>query len=140
MLSWRVPRTPGLDLRQAFVAAPGLCPHGTLRGLEELWNGWKTAPSTNSQIGERVSITRTVTNEDVERFAEAAGALDPDAEESGLATTNGFMAIATGAGWAQAMVGAMLATRFPGPRHGADAPQFSMSSARSPRATRSISS
>lgn len=67
------------------------------------------------QIGERVTITRTVTDDDVERLAEAAGALDPDAEESGLVTTNGFMAIATGAGWAQAMVGAALATRFPGP-------------------------
>ena len=67
------------------------------------------------QIGERVTITRTVTADDVERLAEAAGALDPDAEESGLATTNGFMAIATGAGWAQVMVGAALATRFPGP-------------------------
>ena len=67
------------------------------------------------QIGVSEMFTRTLTAEDVERFAEAAAALDPDAEAIGLSTTNGFQAIALGAGWAQGLVGSVVATRFPGP-------------------------
>ena len=67
------------------------------------------------QIGERETVTRTLTSEDVERVAEAAAALDPDAAAIGLSTTNGFQAIAIGAGWAEALVAAAIATRFPGP-------------------------
>ena len=60
-------------------------------------------------------VSRVLTEEDVERLAEAAAALDPDAEAIGLSTTNGFQAIATGAAWAEALVGGAVATRFPGP-------------------------
>ncbi len=67
------------------------------------------------QVGERVTFTHTLTPEDVERFADAFAGLEPDAEAIGLSTTNGFQAIALGAGWAQALVGAALATHFPGP-------------------------
>jgi phosphate acetyltransferase/phosphate butyryltransferase len=66
------------------------------------------------QIGDRETVSHSLTPGDVERLAAAAGGLDPDAENSGLATTNGFQAIAAFGGWAGALVGATLATRFPG--------------------------
>jgi len=67
------------------------------------------------QVGDRQTLTRLVANDDVERIAEATAALDADAEAIGLSTTNGFQAIAMGAGWGEAFVGAVVATRFPGP-------------------------
>jgi phosphate acetyltransferase/phosphate butyryltransferase len=67
------------------------------------------------QVGERRTISRSVSNEDVERIAEAAAALDPDAEAIGLSTTNGFQGIAMGASWGGAFIGAAIATHFPGP-------------------------
>jgi len=67
------------------------------------------------KVGDREQVSRVLTEEDVERLAEAAAALDPDAEAIGLSTTNGFQAIATGAAWAEALVGGAVATRFPGP-------------------------
>ena len=65
-------------------------------------------------IGERETFARALSPEDFDRFADAAGALDPDAVESGLATTNGFQAIAAESGWGGALLAAMLAGRFPG--------------------------
>ena len=67
------------------------------------------------QVGERETVARTLTSEDVERVAQAAAALDPDAAAIGLSTTNGFQAIAISAGWAETLVAAAIATRFPGP-------------------------
>ena len=67
------------------------------------------------KVGDREQVSRVLTEEDVERLAEAAAALDPDAEAIGLSTTNGFQAIATGAAWAEALVGGAVATRLPGP-------------------------
>ena len=66
------------------------------------------------QVGDRETVSHALTPADVERFAAAASALDPDAANSGLATTNGFQAVSASGGWAGALVGATLATRFPG--------------------------
>jgi phosphotransacetylase/acyl dehydratase len=66
------------------------------------------------QIGDRETVSHVLTPADVERLAAAASGLDPEAENSGLATTNGFQAIGAAGGWATALVGATLATRFPG--------------------------
>ena len=65
-------------------------------------------------IGDRETFARALSPEDFARFADTAGALDPDAVESGLVTTNGFQAIAAESGWAGALIAAMLAGRFPG--------------------------
>ena len=65
-------------------------------------------------IGEKHTYTRTLTPEDFERFARAAGELDPAAVESGLVTTNGFEAIAGIAGWAGALAASVIAGQFPG--------------------------
>jgi phosphate acetyltransferase/phosphate butyryltransferase len=67
------------------------------------------------KVGERVKFARTLREDDVERLADASAGLDPDAGAIGLPTTNDFQAIATGAAWAETMVGAAIATRFPGP-------------------------
>ena len=67
------------------------------------------------RIGDARSISRQLTPEDVERLAEAAGALDPLAERTGLPTTNYFQGVAISAGWAEALVAATVGTRFPGP-------------------------
>jgi len=66
-------------------------------------------------VGQREVVSHALTPEDFARFADAAGALDFDLADSGLVTTNGFQAIAGDAGWAGAMLAAMLAARFPGP-------------------------
>jgi phosphate acetyltransferase/phosphate butyryltransferase len=65
-------------------------------------------------IGDKHSYVRTLTPDDFERLARAAGELDPAAIESGLATTNGFEAIAGIAGWAGALTAAVIAGQFPG--------------------------
>ena len=65
-------------------------------------------------IGDSETFARALSPEDFERFAGAAGALDPDAVESGLATTNGFQAIAGESGWGGALIAAVIAGRFPG--------------------------
>jgi phosphate acetyltransferase/phosphate butyryltransferase len=65
-------------------------------------------------IGDTHIYTRTLTPEDFERFARAAGELDPAAVESGLVTTNGFEAIAGAAGWAGALAASVIAGQFPG--------------------------
>ena len=65
-------------------------------------------------IGDSDTYSRALTPQDFERFAEAAGELDPIAVESGLATTNGFQAIAARSGWGAALVAAVVAGRFPG--------------------------
>jgi phosphate acetyltransferase/phosphate butyryltransferase len=67
------------------------------------------------QVGQRETFSRALTPEDFERFADAVGELDPDTIESGLATTNGFQAIAAESGCGGALVAAVLAGRFPGP-------------------------
>jgi phosphotransacetylase len=67
------------------------------------------------KVGDRERFTRTLRDDDVERLADAAAGLDPDAGAIGLPTTNSFQAIATSAAWAETMVGAAVATRFPGP-------------------------
>ncbi len=65
-------------------------------------------------IGETVTYARALGPEDFARFADAAGALDPAAVETGLVTTNGFQAIAAESGWGGALIAAVLAGRFPG--------------------------
>jgi phosphate acetyltransferase/phosphate butyryltransferase len=65
-------------------------------------------------IGDKHTYTRMLTPEDFERFARAAGELDPAAVESGLATTNGFEAIAGAAGWAGSLAASVIAGQFPG--------------------------
>jgi phosphate acetyltransferase/phosphate butyryltransferase len=65
-------------------------------------------------VGDSDSYSHTLTPQDFERFSIAAGELDPAAVESGLATTNGFQAIAGSSGWGGALVAAMIAGRFPG--------------------------
>jgi len=65
-------------------------------------------------IGARDTFARALSPEDFERFAGAAGALDPEAVESALVTTNGFQAIAAESGWGGALIAAVLAGRFPG--------------------------
>jgi phosphate acetyltransferase len=65
-------------------------------------------------IGDSETYARALSPEDFDRFADAAGALDPDAFESGLVTTNGFQAIAGESAWGGALVAAVLAGRFPG--------------------------
>jgi phosphate acetyltransferase/phosphate butyryltransferase len=65
-------------------------------------------------IGERDTFAHALSPEDFERLAGAAGALDPEAVESGLVTTNGFQAIAAESGWGGALIAAVLAGRFPG--------------------------
>ena len=65
-------------------------------------------------IGDTHTYTRTLTPDDFERLSRAAGELDPAAVELGLSTTNGFEAIAGAAGWAGAVVAAVIAGQFPG--------------------------
>ncbi|MGD1036788.1 MAG: bifunctional enoyl-CoA hydratase/phosphate acetyltransferase [Roseiarcus sp.] len=65
-------------------------------------------------IDERDIFVRALTPEDFDRFASAAGALDPDAVESGLVSTNGFQSIAAESGWGGALIAAVIAGRFPG--------------------------
>jgi phosphate acetyltransferase/phosphate butyryltransferase len=65
-------------------------------------------------IGDKHTYAHTLTPEDFERFARAAGELDPAAVESGLVTTNGFEAIAGVAGWAGALTASVIAGQFPG--------------------------
>ena len=65
-------------------------------------------------VGDKHTYSRILTPEDFERFARAAGELDPAAIESGLVTTNGFEAIAGGAGWGGALVASVIAGQFPG--------------------------
>ena len=71
-------------------------------------------PFDDLAIGDQHAYSHTLTPEDFARFASAAGELDPAAAESGLATTNGFEAIAGGATWAGALVASVIAGRFPG--------------------------
>lgn len=65
-------------------------------------------------IGDKHAYSRTLTPDDFDRLSHAAGELDPTAVESGLPTTNGFQAVAGGAGWASALVAAVIAGQFPG--------------------------
>ncbi|MGD0642374.1 MAG: bifunctional enoyl-CoA hydratase/phosphate acetyltransferase [Roseiarcus sp.] len=66
------------------------------------------------EIGASDTFAHALTPEDFERFAGAAGALDAEAEESGLVSTNGFQAIAAQSGWGGALIAAVVAGRFPG--------------------------
>jgi phosphate acetyltransferase/phosphate butyryltransferase len=65
-------------------------------------------------VGQRNTFARALSPEDFERLAAAAGALDPEAVESALVTTNGFQAIAAESGWGGALIAAVVAGRFPG--------------------------
>ena len=66
------------------------------------------------QVGERATISRTLTSEDVDRLVAAASAFDDDAAATGLTSGNGFQSIAMQAGWAGALLASAVATRFPG--------------------------
>ena len=107
-----------LDLRQAFVARPGLCPRA-----DELSEDLPTMDTAGKPHLRRIAGRRARddhahadTDEDVERLAEAAArARSRRRGESACPRPTAFRRSPTGAGWAQAMVGAALATRFPGP-------------------------
>lgn len=75
----------------------------------------ENVPFDELTVGDSRTFARVLTPEDVERLAEASGALDPFADRTGLTTTNYFQAVAMSAGWAEALTAAMIATRFPGP-------------------------
>jgi phosphate acetyltransferase/phosphate butyryltransferase len=71
-------------------------------------------PFDELTVGARDTFTHALSADDFERLAGAAGALDPEALQSGLVTTNGFQAVAGESGWGAALIAAVVAGRLPG--------------------------
>ena len=67
------------------------------------------------RVGERVTITRALSPTRTSSVSPTPPARSTPTRRRRPGHDQRLQAVATGAGWAQAMVGAALATRFPGP-------------------------
>lgn len=70
---------------------------------------------TKIQVGERASITRTISQDDIQRFADLVGDSNPVHLDEAFASSTRFGRRIAHGMWPASLISAVLGTRLPGP-------------------------
>src|SRR6218665_1780818 len=67
------------------------------------------------RLGDTASMSRAVSEKDIQLFALASGDVSPDHRDADFAQTDGFQRISAHGSWGGGLISAVLGTELPGP-------------------------